>query len=180
MVLNKSPKWNPISVSGYHIREAGSTAPQEIGLTIANAISYIDAAVERGLEIDSFCPRISFFFGCHNDFIEEICKFRAARTLWYQVMKERYDFNDVKSARMRFHTQTAGVTLTAQQSQNNVVRVAFQALAAVLGGTNPCIQMDMTKHWVCQPGIRHLALRTQQIIANETGITNHVDPSGPH
>ena len=175
----RTPKWNPISVSGYHIREAGSTAPQEIGLTIANAISYIDAAVERGLEIDSFCPRISFFFGCHNDFIEEICKFRAARTLWYQVMKERYEFNDVKSARMRFHTQTAGVTLTAQQSQNNVVRVAFQALAAVLGGT----QSLHTNGYDEALGLptqesATLALRTQQIIANETGITNHVDPLG--
>lgn len=174
-----TPKWNPISVSGYHIREAGSTAPQEVGLTISNALSYIDAAIERGLDIDSFCPRLSFFFGCHNDFIEEVCKFRAARTMWYEIMNERYDFNDIKSARMRFHTQTAGVTLTAQQSKNNVVRVAFQALAAVLGGT----QSLHTNGYDEALGLpteesATLALRTQQIIANEIGVTKHVDPLG--
>ena len=120
-----TPKWNPISVSGYHIREAGSTASQEIGLTISNALAYIEAAKERGLSLDTFAPRMSFFFGCHRDFLEEICKFRAARTLWYQIMNERYDFDDFRCGRMRFHTQTAGVTLTAQQSTNNIVRVAY-------------------------------------------------------
>ena len=174
-----TPRWNPISVSGYHIREAGATAAQEVGLTISNALAYVDAAVERGLEIDSFCPRISFFFGCHNNFIEEICKFRAARTLWYETMMQRYDFDDVKSARMRFHTQTAGVTLTAQQSTNNIIRVAYQAMAAVLGGTQSLHTngFDEALGLPTEDSAK-LALRTQQILAHETGITDHVDPFG--
>ena len=174
-----APKWNPISVSGYHIREAGSTAAQEVGLTISNALAYIEAAKQRGLNLDTFAPRISFFFGCHRDFLEEICKFRAARTLWYQIMNERYDFNDVRCGRMRFHTQTAGVTLTAQQSTNNIVRVAYQALASVLGGT----QSLHTNGYDEALGLpteesAKVALRTQQIIAHEIGIVDHVDPLG--
>ena len=174
-----TPKWNPISVSGYHIREAGSTASQEIGLTISNALAYIEAAKERGLSLDTFAPRMSFFFGCHRDFLEEICKFRAARTLWYQIMNERYDFDDFRCGRMRFHTQTAGVTLTAQQSTNNIVRVAYQALASVLGGT----QSLHTNGYDEALGLpteesAKVALRTQQIIAHEIGVVDHVDPLG--
>lgn len=174
-----APKWNPISVSGYHIREAGSTAAQEVGLTISNALAYIEAAEKRGLSLDSYAPRISFFFGCHRDFLEEICKFRAARTLWYQIMNERYDFDDVRCGRMRFHTQTAGVTLTAQQSTNNIVRVAYQALASVLGGT----QSLHTNGYDEALGLpteesAKVALRTQQIIAHEIGVVDHVDPLG--
>ena len=174
-----APKWNPISVSGYHIREAGSTAAQEVGLTISNALAYIEAAKKRGLSLDSYAPRISFFFGCHRDFLEEICKFRAARTLWYQIMNERYDFDDVRCGRMRFHTQTAGVTLTAQQSTNNIVRVAYQALASVLGGT----QSLHTNGYDEALGLpteesAKVALRTQQIIAHEIGVVDHVDPLG--
>jgi len=174
-----APKWNPISVSGYHIREAGSTAAQEVGLTISNALAYIDATRGRGLKLDNFAPRISFFFGCHRDFLEEICKFRAARTLWYQIMNERYDFDDIRCGRMRFHTQTAGVTLTAQQSTNNIVRVAYQALASVLGGT----QSLHTNGYDEALGLpteesAKIALRTQQILAYEIGIADHVDPLG--
>ena len=174
-----APKMNPISVSGYHIREAGSTAAQEVGLTISNALAYIEAAEKRGLSLDSYAPRISFFFGCHRDFLEEICKFRAARTLWYHIMNERYDFDDVRCGRMRFHTQTAGVTLTAQQSTNNIVRVAYQALASVLGGT----QSLHTNGYDEALGLpteesAKVALRTQQIIAHEIGVVDHVDPLG--
>ncbi|MED5267659.1 MAG: methylmalonyl-CoA mutase family protein, partial [Candidatus Thermoplasmatota archaeon] len=174
-----TPKWNPISVSGYHIREAGSTASQEVGLTISNALAYIEAAKERGLRLDTFAPRISFFFGCHRDFLEEICKFRAARTLWYQIMNERYDFDDFRCGRMRFHTQTAGVTLTAQQSTNNIVRVAYQALASVLGGTQSLHTngYDEALGLPTEESAR-VALRTQQIIAHEIGVVDHVDPLG--
>ena len=176
---HNAPKWNPISVSGYHIREAGSTAAQEVGLTISNALAYIEASKERGLSLDTFAPRISFFFGCHRDFLEEICKFRAARTLWYQIINERYEFNDFRCGRMRFHTQTAGVTLTAQQSTNNIVRVAYQALASVLGGT----QSLHTNGYDEALGLpteesAKVALRTQQIIAHEIGVVEHVDPLG--
>src|SRR5215212_7843650 len=128
------PRWNTISVSGYHIREAGSTAVQEVAFTLANGLQYVEAAVERGLEVDSFAPRISFFFNAHNDFIEEVAKFRAARKLWAALMRERHAPNDPRSLALRFHSQTAGSTLTAQQPENNVIRVAYQAMAAVLGG----------------------------------------------
>ena len=130
-----TPMWNTISISGYHIREAGSTAVEEVAFTLSNAIEYVDAAISSGLDIDTFAPRISFFFGCHNDFFEEIAKFRAARELWHNIVTERYNATNPKSSQLRFHTQTAGVSLTAQQPMNNVVRVSYQALAAILGGT---------------------------------------------
>ena len=129
------PEWNTISISGYHIREAGSTAPQELAFTLADGFTYVEAAIERGLDVDDFVPRLSFFFNSHNDFFEEIAKFRAARRIWARAMKERYGAKSPRSWLMRFHTQTAGVSLTAQQPENNIVRMAIQALAAVLGGT---------------------------------------------
>ena len=129
------PAWNTISISGYHIREAGSTAVEELAFTLSNALAYVDAALSTGMDIDDFAPRLSFFFGCHNDFFEEVSKFRAARRLWYRLMNERYQPKNPKSSMLRFHTQTAGVTLTAQQPLNNVARVSYQALSAVLGGT---------------------------------------------
>ena len=129
------PMWNTISISGYHIREAGATAVEEVAFTLSNALAYVDAAQTRGMDVDDFAPRLSFFFGCHNDFFEEVAKFRAARRLWYRLMNERYQPKNPKSSMLRFHTQTAGVTLTAQQPLNNVARVAYQAMSAVLGGT---------------------------------------------
>jgi methylmalonyl-CoA mutase N-terminal domain/subunit len=174
---NNAPKWNTISVSGYHMREAGCTATQEIGFTLSNGIQYIDSAISSGLEIDDFAPRMSFFFGCHNDFFEEIAKFRAARTLWHDIVTERYSPNNPKSTMLRFHTQTAGVTLTAQQPLNNSVRVAYQALASVLGGTQS-LHTNSFDEAIGLPteNSAQLALRTQQIIANETRVTESVDP----
>ena len=173
------PEWNTISVSGYHIREAGSTATQEVAFTLANAIAYIEAAVDAGLNVDSFAPRVSFFFNSHNDFLEEIAKFRAARRLYAKLMKERFGAQDPRSLTMRFHAQTAGSTLTAQQPDVNVVRVAIQALAAVLGGTQSLHtnSRDEALGLPTEESAR-LALRTQQIIAYETGVTGEPDPVG--
>jgi methylmalonyl-CoA mutase N-terminal domain/subunit len=173
------PEWNPISISGYHIREAGSTATQEVAFTLANAIAYVESALRAGLEIDTFAPRLSFFFNAHNDFLEEIAKFRAARRLYACLMKERFGAKNPKSMMLRFHTQTAGSTLTAQQSDVNVVRVALQALAAVLGGTQSLHtnSRDEALGLPTEEAAR-LALRTQQIIAHETGVTKVADPVG--
>jgi methylmalonyl-CoA mutase, N-terminal domain len=173
------PEWNTISISGYHIREAGSTAAQELAFTFANAIAYIEAAIQAGLAIDSFAQRLSFFFNAHNDFLEEIAKFRAARRIYAKLMRERFDARDVRSTMLRFHVQTAGSTLTAQQPDVNIVRTAVQALAAVLGGcqslhTN---SRDEALGLPTEESAR-LALRTQQILANETGVTNTADPVG--
>ncbi|MCS6772930.1 MAG: methylmalonyl-CoA mutase family protein [Thermoflexales bacterium] len=173
------PQWNTISISGYHIREAGSTAVQEVAFTLANAIAYVEAALQVGLDVDEFAGQISFFFNAHNDFLEEIAKFRAARRMWAKIMRERFNAKDPRSCMMRFHAQTGGSTLTAQQPLNNVVRVAIQALAAVLGGT----QSLHTNGWdealqLPTAESARLALRTQQIIAYESGVTNVVDPLG--
>ena len=175
----KIPKWNPISISGYHIREAGSSAVQELAFTFADAITYVDAAVKAGLNVDAFAGQLSFFFNVHNDFFEEIAKFRAARKIWAKIIKERYLSNDSRSQMLRFHSQTAGSTLTAQQPENNVVRVAIQALAAVLGGTQSLHtnSMDEALALPTETSAR-LALRTQQIIASETNVTQVVDPLG--
>ena len=171
------PRWNTISVSGYHIREAGSTAVQEVAFTLANGLQYVQAAVERGLDVDSFAPRISFFFNAHNDFIEEVAKFRAARKLWAELMRERYAPKDPRSVALQFHAQTAGSTLTAQQPENNVIRVAYQAMAAVLGGcqslhTN---SRDEALALPTEESVR-IALRTQQILAHESGVAASADP----
>jgi methylmalonyl-CoA mutase N-terminal domain/subunit len=173
------PNWNTISISGYHIREAGSTAVQELGFTFANAIAYVDAALEAGLNIDSFAPRLSFFFDTHNDFLEEIAKFRAARRIWAKIAKERFGAKNPKSWTLRFHAQTAGSSLTAQQPDNNVVRVAIQALAAILGGTQS-LHTNSKDEALAIPTAEaaRLALRTQQILAYETGVVNTVDPVG--
>ena len=172
------PRWNTISISGYHIREAGATAAQEIAFTFANALEYVDRAVEAGLDVDDFAPRLSFFFAAHNDLFEEAAKFRAARRLWAHLMRERYDAND-RSCRLRFHTQTGGVTLTAQQPLNNVVRVAVQALSAVLGGTQS-LHTNAYDEALALPTEESakLALRTQQILAHESGVGKTVDPLG--
>ncbi len=172
------PRWNTISISGYHIREAGSTAPQEIAFTFANGLEYVAEAVRRGIEFETFAPRLSFFFAAHNDFLEEVAKFRAARRLWAKLMRERYDASDT-SARLRFHTQTGGSTLTAQQPLNNVVRVTIQALAAVLGGTQS-LHTNGYDEALALPTEEsaHLALRTQQILASESGVTHTADPLG--
>jgi methylmalonyl-CoA mutase N-terminal domain/subunit len=171
------PRWNTISVSGYHIREAGSTAVQEVAFTLANGLQYVQAAVERGLDVDSFAPRISFFFNAHNDFMEEVAKFRAARKLWAQLMRERYAPKDPKSLALRFHAQTAGSTLTAQQPENNVVRVAYQAMAAVLGGCQS-LHTNSRDEALALPTEESakIALRTQQVLAHETGVPRHADP----
>ena len=171
------PKWNTISISGYHIREAGSTAVEEVALTLANGIFYAQEAVKSGLKIDDFAPRMSFFFGCHNDFFEEISKFRAARELWYELVNERFEPKNPKSSQLRFHTQTAGVTLTAQQPMNNAVRVSYQALSAVLGGTQSLHtnSYDEAIGLPTKESVK-IALRTQQIIASETGVADVVDP----
>src|SRR6202140_1261315 len=173
------PEWNTISISGYHIREAGSTAIQEVAFTLAHAIAYIEAAVKAGLDVDSFAPRLSFFFNAHNDFLEEIAKYRAARRLYAHIMQERFGAKDPKSMMLRFHTQTAGSTLTAQQPDVNVVRVALQAMAAVLGGTQS-LHTNARDEALSLPTEEsaRLALRTQQIIANETGVTSVADPLG--
>jgi methylmalonyl-CoA mutase N-terminal domain/subunit len=173
------PEWNTISISGYHIREAGSNAIQEVAFTLANAIAYIDAALRAGLSVDAFAPRLSFFFNAHSDFLEEIAKYRAARRLYAHIMKERFGAKDPKSMMMRFHTQTAGSTLTAQQPDVNVVRVALQAMSAVLGGTQSLHtnSRDEALGLPTEESAR-LALRTQQIIAQESGITKVADPLG--
>ncbi len=171
------PHWNTISVSGYHIREAGSTAAQEIAFTLADGIAYVEAALAAGLNIDDFAEQISFFFNAHNNFLEEIAKFRAARRLWAKIMRDRFQAKDPKSWRLRFHTQTAGSTLTAQQPQNNVVRVALQALAAVLGGTQS-LHTNGFDEALALPTAEaaRLALRTQQVVAYESGVTDTIDP----
>jgi methylmalonyl-CoA mutase N-terminal domain/subunit len=171
------PNWNSISISGYHIREAGSTAVQEVGFTFANGIAYVQAAIDAGLDVNQFGQRLSFFFNAHNNFLEEIAKFRAARRLWARIMRDRFHATSPRAQQLRFHTQTAGSTLTAQQPDNNVVRVAMQALAAVLGGTQSlhCNGRDEALALPTEESAR-LALRTQQIIASETGIVNTVDP----
>jgi methylmalonyl-CoA mutase N-terminal domain/subunit len=171
------PKWNTISISGYHIREAGSTAAQEVGFTLADGIAYVEAAIKAGLDVDSFAPRLSFFFNAHNDLLEEVAKFRAARRLWARIMKERFGAKNPKSMMLKFHTQTGGSTLTAQQPDNNVVRVAIQALAAVLGGTQS-LHTNSRDEALALPTEDSvtIALRTQQILANESGVTNTVDP----
>ncbi len=174
-----TPKWNTISISGYHIREAGATAAQELAFTLANGFCYVEHGVARGLAVDSFGPRLSFFWDIHNDFFEEIAKLRAARRIWARHMRERYGARDPRSWKMRFHCQTAGVTLTAQQPHNNVVRVAYQALAAVLGGTQSLHTnaLDETLALPTEETVR-IALRTQQILAYETGVPNVADPLG--
>ncbi|EFK05273.1 methylmalonyl-CoA mutase N-terminal domain protein [delta proteobacterium NaphS2] len=171
------PLWNTISISGYHIREAGSTAVQEVAFTLANGIAYVDAALKAGLDVDTFGPRLSFFFNAHLDFMEEVAKYRAARKLWAHIMKERFGAKNPKSMMIRFHTQTAGCTLTAQQPKNNIVRVAFQAMAAVLGGTQSLHtnSMDEALSLPSEESVQ-IALKTQQLIAYETGVTDTVDP----
>jgi methylmalonyl-CoA mutase N-terminal domain/subunit len=173
------PEWNTISISGYHIREAGSDASQEVAFTVANGIEYVKAALEAGLGVDEFAPRLSFFFSAHNDLLEEVAKFRAARRIWARLMKERFGARDPRSQALRFHTQTGGSTLTAQQPDNNVVRVAIQALAAVLGGTQSLHtnSRDEALALPAEESVR-LALRTQQILAHESGVTATVDPLG--
>lgn len=171
------PKWNTISISGYHIREAGSTAVQEVAFTLADGIAYVDAAIKAGLDVDEFAPRLSFFFNAHNNLLEEVAKFRAARRLWAKIMKERFNAKKEKSMMLRFHTQTAGSTLTAQQPDNNVVRVAIQTLAAVLGGTQSLHtnSRDEALALPTEDSVR-IALRTQQIVAYESGVADVVDP----
>jgi methylmalonyl-CoA mutase N-terminal domain/subunit len=173
------PNWNSISISGYHIREAGSTAVQEVAFTFANGIAYVQAAIDAGLDVNQFGQRLSFFFNAHNNFLEEIAKFRAARRLWARIMRDRFGATSPRALQLRFHTQTAGSTLTAQQPDNNVIRVAVQALAAVLGGTQSlhCNGRDEALALPTEESAR-LALRTQQIIASETGVVNTVDPVG--
>jgi methylmalonyl-CoA mutase N-terminal domain/subunit len=173
------PRWNTISISGYHIREAGATAVQEVAFTLADGIAYVQAAIDRGLNVDTFASRLSFFFACHNNFLEEIAKFRAARRLWAHIMRERFDAKDPSSWQLRFHTQTSGVTLTAQQPHNNIVRVALQTLAAALGGTQSLHTNSFDEAYAL-PSQRAvtIALRTQQIIANESGVADTVDPLG--
>jgi methylmalonyl-CoA mutase N-terminal domain/subunit len=175
----KAPRWHPISISGYHIREAGSTAVQELAFTLADGICYVEEAVKRGLDVDEFAPRLSFFFSVHNDFLEEVAKFRAARRLWAKMMKERFGAKNARSMTLRTHAQTAGASLTAQQPVNNVVRVAIQGLAAVLGGVQSLHtnSMDETLSLPTESAVM-VALRTQQIIAEETGVTNTIDPLG--
>ncbi len=174
-----TPRWNTISISGYHIREAGATAAQELAFTLANGFCYVEHGLARGLDVDRFAPRLSFFWDVHNDFLEEIAKLRAARRIWARHMRERYGAKDPRSWKMRFHCQTAGVTLTAQQPHNNVVRVAYQALAAVLGGTQSLHTnaLDETLALPTEESVR-IALRTQQILAYETGVPNVADPLG--
>jgi methylmalonyl-CoA mutase N-terminal domain/subunit len=173
------PRWNTISISGYHIREAGSTAVQELAFTIADGMAYVEEALRRGLRVDEFAPRLSFFFNSHSDFFEEIAKFRAARRIWWKLMTQRYRAENERSTWMRFHTQTAGVSLTAQQPLNNLTRVAIQALAAVLGGTQSLHTDAYDEAWaVPSADAALLALRQQQIIAAETGVSNTVDPLG--
>lgn len=173
------PQWNPVSVSGYHIREAGSTAAQELAFTLADGFAYVEACIERGMDVDDFAPRLSFFFDCHNNFFEEIAKFRAARRIWARHMREKYKAKNERSWWLRFHTQTAGCSLTSQQPENNIVRVAYQALAAVLGGTQS-LHTNSLDESLGLPTERavHIALRTQQVLAHETKVPEVVDPLG--
>ncbi|HSO00632.1 MAG TPA: methylmalonyl-CoA mutase family protein, partial [Candidatus Nanopelagicales bacterium] len=173
------PRWNPVSISGYHIREAGATAAQELAFTLADGLAYVESCLARGMDVDSFAPRLSFFFDVHNDFFEEIAKFRAARRLWARMMKDRYGAKKAESMKLRTHAQTAGVSLTAQQPYNNVARVAIQALAAVLGGTQSLHtnSLDETYALPTEEAVT-IALRTQQIIAHESGVANTIDPLG--
>ncbi len=175
----RMPRWHPISISGYHIREAGSTAQQELAFTLKDGFTYVEHALERGLEVDDFAPRLSFFFNAHIDFFEEIAKYRAARRIWARELRDTYGARDERSLLMRFHTQTAGVSLTAQQPLNNVVRTATEALSAVLGGTQSLHtnSFDEALALPTEQAVR-LALRTQQIIAHETGVANTIDPLG--
>jgi methylmalonyl-CoA mutase N-terminal domain/subunit len=175
----RMPRWHPISISGYHIREAGSTAHQELAFTLKDGFTYVEQAIERGLDVDEFAPRLSFFFNAHVDFFEEVAKYRAARRIWAKELKETYGARDERSLLMRFHTQTAGVSLTAQQPLNNIVRTATEALAAVLGGTQSLHtnSYDEALALPTEEAVR-VALRTQQIIAHETGVTNTIDPLG--
>ena len=175
----RMPRWHPISISGYHIREAGSTAQQELAFTLKDGFTYVEQAVERGLEVDEFAPRLSFFFNAHIDFFEEIAKYRAARRIWARELRDTYGAQDERSLLMRFHAQTAGVSLTAQQPLNNIVRTATEALSAVLGGTQSLHtnSFDEALALPTEEAVR-LALRTQQIIAHETGVTNTIDPLG--
>jgi methylmalonyl-CoA mutase, N-terminal domain len=173
------PRWNTISISGYHIREAGSTAVQEVAFTLSNAIAYVQAALNAGLQVDKFASQLSFFFNAHNNFFEEIAKYRAARRIWAHIMKARFGAKDPRSMMLRFHTQTAGSTLTAQQPENNVVRVTLQALAAVMGGTQSLHTNSMDEAlWLPTEKSVRVALRTQQIIANESGVADVIDPMG--
>src|SRR5919201_1641979 len=173
------PRWHPISISGYHIREAGSTAQQELAFTLKDGLTYVEQALGRGLDVDDFAPRLSFFFNAHIDFFEEIAKYRAARRIWARWLRDRYRATKLESMRLRFHTQTAGVSLTAQQPMNNVVRTAIEALAAVLGGTQSLHtnSYDEALALPTEAAVR-VALRTQQVIAHETGVTNTIDPLG--
>jgi len=175
--MKDMPQWNTISISGYHIREAGSTAAQELAFTLADGFAYIEAAMERGLDVDEFAPRLSFFFNSHNDFFEEIAKMRAARRIYARRLRDQYGAKNERSWMLRFHTQTAGCTLTAQQPENNIVRVAYQALAGVLGGTQSLHtnSMDETLALPSEKAVK-IALRTQQIIAYETGVPHTIDP----
>ena len=176
---DNTPSWNTISISGYHIREAGATAVQELAFTLSDAVSYVTAAIEAGLDVDDFAPRLSFFFGVHNNLFEEVAKFRAARRIWARIMKEKFNAKKDKSLLLRFHTQTAGCTLTAQQVENNVIRVTLQALAAVLGGTQS-LHTNSKDEALSLPSEEAVltALRTQQVIAEETGVTDTIDPLG--
>jgi methylmalonyl-CoA mutase N-terminal domain/subunit len=171
------PEWNPISISGYHMREAGSTAAQEVAFTLANGMAYVQAALDAGLEIDNFAPRLSFFFNAHNNFLEEVAKFRAARRLWAHIMRDKFGAKNPRSWMLRFHTQTAGSTLTAQQPENNIVRTTLQALAAVLGGTQSLHTngFDEALALPTEQAAR-IALRTQQILAHESGVAQAIDP----
>jgi methylmalonyl-CoA mutase N-terminal domain/subunit len=173
------PRWNTISISGYHIREAGSTAVQELAFTLANGLTYVQAGVDAGLKVDAFAPRLSFFFDSHLDLFEEIAKFRAARRIWAREMRERFDAKNPRSYLLRFHTQTAGVSLTAQQPENNIIRTTIQALAAVLGGTQSLHTNSMDEAWALPTEkAATIALRTQQILAHESGVANTIDPLG--
>src|SRR5687767_5898653 len=174
-----APLWNTVSISGYHIREAGSTAAQELAFTLADGFTYVERGIARGLDVDAFAPRLSFFWDIHNDFFEEIAKLRAARRIWARHMRERYGATDPRSLMLRFHSQTAGVTLTAQQPMNNIVRVAYQAMAAALGGTQSLHtnSMDETLALPTEHAVQ-VALRTQQVLAYETGVPNVIDPLG--
>jgi methylmalonyl-CoA mutase N-terminal domain/subunit len=176
---DRVPKWNTISISGYHMREAGCTAVQEVAFTLANAIAYVNAALEAGLKVDEFAPHLSFFFACHMNFFEEVAKFRAARRMWARLMKERFGATDAQSMLLRFHTQTGGATLTAQQPENNIVRTAYEALAAVLGGTQS-LHTNSFDEALSLPteNAAKIALRTQQVLGYESGVTETVDPLG--
>ena len=177
--VKNTPKFNPISISGYHIREAGSTAIQELAFTLRDGLEYVEWGMRRGLDVDQFVPQLSFFFNAHSDFFEEVAKYRAARRIWHKAMVERYGSKSPRSWALRFHTQTAGCSLTAQQPYNNVVRTALQALAAVLGGTQSLHTNSLDEAWALPTEFAAtIALRTQQIIAHETGVTNTVDPLG--